>query len=513
MVVFQFYAVTCVILIAAIAILLRQGRKENRFTHALFALLGWQLLGFGLTFFVGLPQLAELNIATEWVITAVQVISWGILVWGLGFDWRLVFIFFLLAVAAVVLDSAALQGLFTWGFVMAIPFATVADLRQRTSLPIFAITPMAQNLKPVTSDSHITAEMVNSGQPILECLTDGVLICGPSGLIYSANQATSVILGIAEDDLVGRPISDILAHFPVLGEVGQELRERRLEINGRTIEGRMNPIYDKQSAVQGTVVILRDITSEYRSEMARDNLLTTVSNELRTPLTAIKGYIELLQTGSGGELSETQLAYMETIQRNVAKMVQLINNLIFTASVKGGRMEYKSGLVHLPQLIHQIARELEPTAAQRKQAIHLDIDSRLHTIDADPIHVAMILEELMTNGLKHGREQGALEVIATLEANEFAVISIMDDGFGIAETDQAHIFEDFYRAEWHEEQVRAGGIGIGLSIVRALVEAYNGRIWFESYPNQGTTFTFILPTSQMSSQNGINKAQSEMAVG
>ena len=92
MVVFQFYAVTCIILIAAIAVLFRQGRKENRFTHALYALLGWQLLGFGLTFFVRLPQLAELNIATEWVITGVQVISWGILVWGLGFDWRLLMI-------------------------------------------------------------------------------------------------------------------------------------------------------------------------------------------------------------------------------------------------------------------------------------------------------------------------------------------------------------------------------------------------------------------------------------
>lgn len=510
MVVFQFYVVSCIILIAAIAILLRQGRKESQFTHALYALLGWQLLGFGLTFLAGLPQL---NIATEWVIIGVQVVSWGILVWGLGFDWRLVFIFLILAAVAVVSSLVALQGLFTWGFVMAIPFATVADLRQRTGIPIFATAPAAQNLKPVTTDGHITAEMVISGQPILECLTDGVLICGPSGLIYSVNQATSVILGVAGNDLVGRPISDMLDHFPVLSEAGAEFREHRLEINGRTIEGRLNLIYDRQDAVQGTVVILRDITSEYRSEMARDNLLTTVSNELRTPLTAIKGYIELLQTGGGGELSETQLTYMETIQRNVAKMVQLINNLIFTASVKGGRMEYKSGTVHLPQLIQQIARELEATAAEKQQAIHLDIDSRLHTIDADPIHVAMILEELMTNGLKHGREAGSIEVIATLEANEFAVISIMDDGLGVAEEDQAHIFEDFYRPGRQDEQVAAGGIGIGLSIVRALVEGYNGRIWFESYPNQGTTFTFILPTSQLSSQNGINKARSEMVDG
>jgi PAS domain S-box-containing protein len=366
---------------------------------------------------------------------------------------------------------------------------------------------MSQNLRPVASIGHITAEMVTSEQPILECLVDGVLICGPSGLIYSVNQATSVIMGIAEEALVGRPISDTLAHFPVLGQVTQGMKERRFEINGRTIEGQMNLIYDQTGTAQGTVVILRDITSEYQAEVARDNFLTTISHELRTPLTAIKGYVELMQTGAGGELSSTQQMFTQTIQRNVSKMVDLINSLLFAASVRGGRMETNTGQANIPQIIQQVVREMRPVAAKTRQNLVVDIDGRLHWLEADPIHVTMIVEELLANGLKYGREGGEVRVTAVLETDEFAVVSVADQGIGIAPEDQGHIFEDFFRPEWREEQVRTGGIGMGLSVIHALVEAYNGRIWFESTPNQGTIFTFILPIHQPEKQKALSGLQ------
>ncbi|NJN53596.1 MAG: PAS domain-containing protein [Anaerolineae bacterium] len=223
---------------------------------------------------------------------------------------------------------------------------------------------MAQTLRPVTSDGRITAEMVLTEQPILECLVDGVLICGPSGLIYSVNQAASIILGMLEDALVGRPITAVLSHFPVLDTAEQGMKERRFELNGRTVEGQMNIIYNQDGTAEGTVVILRDITLAYEAELARDNFLTTVSHELRTPLTAIKGYVELMQTGAGGELTESQQMFMQTIQRNVSRMVQLINSLLFAASVKGGRMELSGGQANIPQIVQQVTREMTPVATK-----------------------------------------------------------------------------------------------------------------------------------------------------
>lgn len=497
----QYYIVTLFVLVVTAVWLWRQGRERSRFARSLLAITGLQMAGLAANY------LAELYPSGILLIIILQIVSWAILLWGLGLDWRFSFGLLVIAIITWLYPFFPIQNLLTWGFVMAIPFAAVADLRQRTSFPIFAATPLSQNLRRVATSGHLTAEMVLSEQPILECLVDGVLICGPSGLIYSVNQAGSIIMNISQDDLIGRPISDILAHFPVLGEVKQGMTERRFEINGRTIEGQMNLIYDQEGGAQGTVVILRDITTEYQAELARDQFLTTISHELRTPLTAIKGYTELMQTGTGGELNDIQKMCMQTIQRNVSRMVQLINSLLFAASVKGGRMDKEPGQANIPQIVQQVAREMETAASKTRQIIQVDMDSRLHWAEANPIHVTMIMEELVSNGIKYGREGGEIRITAVLESDEFVVITVADQGIGIALEDQAHIFEDFFRPEQREEQIRTGGIGMGLSVIHALVEAYNGRIWFESIPEQGTTFTFILPVRQPARQDALSIPQ------
>jgi signal transduction histidine kinase len=218
-------------------------------------------------------------------------------------------------------------------------------------------------------------------------------------------------------------------------------------------------------------------------------------------LTAIKGYAELLQGGSAGELNKNQKMFLSTIQRNANRMVQLINSLIFASSAKSGRLDYKIGHADLRQLINQIVRELENMAQENQQRILVEVDSRLQPIQADPIHLSTILQELIANSIKYNKPNGEVRIAAFLESEmdqeqKFAMVSISDNGIGIDIEDQSHIFEDFFRPDQLNVQVRAGGMGMGLSIVRALVEAYNGRIWFESTPGEGSIFTFIIPITQ-----------------
>jgi signal transduction histidine kinase len=245
---------------------------------------------------------------------------------------------------------------------------------------------------------------------------------------------------------------------------------------------------------------LHDITDEFKSEQSKDNFLRTVSHELRTPLTAIKGYVELLSTGASGPLNDNQKMFTTTIQRNVNRMVQLINSLIFASSIKAGRLEHISGHTDLTQLIDQICRELQPTAAEDGQIIVTDVSKQLQPLQVDPIHMATILEELITNSIKFNRPGGKIRVTAVPESaggsnQAYVIVSVSDEGIGIALDDQAHIFDEFYRTTSEtNSHIRSRGIGIGLSIVRALVETYNGRIWFQSTPKQGSTFTFIIPS-------------------
>ncbi len=335
---------------------------------------------------------------------------------------------------------------------------------------------------------------------ILECLLDGIVISDQSGIITNVNQTAVSLLGGVAETIIGQPIIDLLPRLPLLAPTGSESANTRMEVNGRILQAQVNLIYDEAGAAQGTVAILRDVSAQDQAQRAKDNFLTTVSHELRTPLTAIKGYTELLAGGAGGSLSDDQKMFTNTILRNVARMVHLINSLIFASSLKSGRLEHTADYADLAQLIQQICREQQPAAAEHGLQIHLNLDPDLRPIQADSIHMATILEELITNAIKYNRPGGHVRVKAILQDAPdevgFVAVTVSDDGIGIDDADRPHVFEEFFRPDGKDRQIQARGMGMGLAIVRALVEAYNGRIWFESTPDQGSSFTFIIPAHQ-----------------
>ncbi len=486
-----YYALLFVVTVIAVGWLWRKGRGHTRLATAFYFLLGLILLASLLSFS---------PVYVNDIFPIVLQLLFGVTVFvGIGLRRRWILLFVGVGLLLYFVPFVPVWDMLAWGLLTAVPLLTINFVQnKRTPIPaLVAEELVAGRMQPVGSTSHLSAEMILSEQPILECLTDGILVCSRSGLLFSVNQAATVILGRAEDKLIGRPVTDILLHFPQIDtQLSDAERMRTFAMNGRTIQGQMNLIYDAQGSAHGSVFVLRDVTTEYEARQAADSFLTTVSHELRTPLTAIKGYLELLEMTFGSNITESQQLFMETIQRNVTRTVQLVNSLIFASAIKGGRQEFRSGVADVPQLIRQLCREQAALAEQQKQQIVVEMDERVGQIDMDPIHLATILEELLSNGLKYGRSAGIMRVTATLESGEFVVISVIDDGIGIAEADQARIFEAFFHPEGRDEQIRVHGIGMGLSIVRALVEAYNGRIWFTSIPEQGTTFTFILPVAQ-----------------
>lgn len=345
---------------------------------------------------------------------------------------------------------------------------------------------------------NYTKSLIQS-QHILDHLVDGIIFSNQKGYISYANEAAGALVGQSPAEMIGRPITDVLTRLPLLASSVENGKSSRFELNGRYVRGRATILYDENDEAEGVLTTLHDVTAEYEVEQSKNHFLETISHELRTPLTAIKGYVELLSTGASGALNDNQKMFTTTIQRNVNRMVQLINSLIFASSIKAGRLEYITGHTDLHQLINQISRELQPVAAEDGQKIVVQVARKLQPIQVDPIHMATILEELITNSIKFNRSGGTIKVTAAPDnlngdKRTYVVVSVSDEGVGIEPADQSHIFEEFYRST-HETSthIRSRGIGIGLSIVRALVETYNGRIWFKSTPKQGSTFTFIIP--------------------
>lgn len=486
-----FYLLSSLIVIANLYWLWRQAQSHTRPFYVLGAILGIAVLGGILTTFW--PEF--------WLIGGIQLVALGVLLWGNKVDERWIAAVLVLGLLLLLFFPFPMVELLTWGLITAVPFTTFYFLRSRSTIPI--ITPaisMLQN-RPVRVKGRLTPEVIESQLPLLECLTDGIIYNGQEGVVVYVNQAAATIMGLQTEQMIGMPAAKILARLPIFAPNTPLAAPNRFELNGRIIQGHLNIVYNTNGVAQGTVAVLRDITAEYQAQRTRDGFLTTISHELRTPITAIKGYVELMDSGAGGELTAYQKTFLKTIQRNVNRLIHLINSLIFASAIKGGRLEFTPGYADLPQLIQQIVREMRPKAAENDLTIQVNMENGIGRVHIDPTHLATILEELVSNAMKYNRPGGEIQISASLTSDEknsqtFAVVSVGDTGIGIEPADQAHIFEDFFRPDQLEEQVRGGGIGMGLSIVRALVEAYNGRIWFDTTPGRGTTFTFIIPTEQ-----------------
>lgn len=488
------YILSALVLATCAFWLRREERGRSRFAYALYLLLLYE--GLRLAAVWGGLENARL-------FSLSQILPWAVLLLaGLALPWWTASLL-ILGVPLIFLYPSTASDALTWGMLPAIPLVTLIYLQRQRAFPIVAPRTSAPRTPAARVVNRLARHDVVAQRPILECIDDGVIVTRESAVEY-VNQAAAAIMGVDSEEVVEQPVAETMSWLPGRTATDREdgvPTRSELELNGRIVQHQMSIVYDESGTVQGTVVVLRDVTDARRAEQAKATFLTTVSHELRTPLTAIKGYVELMQAGVGGDLTNEQQQFVQTIQRNVQRMVQLVNGLIFVASVKGERFSLPKQQANVRRLAQQIAREMEAAAGETGQRIKVDVEERLPPIQADPIHISTILQELVSNAIKYNQPGGTIRIDATLEVTDdkeqrFAAISVKDEGIGISPQDQLQIFDDFYRPDRRDEEVRASGLGMGLSIVRALVEAYNGRIWVESRPEAGSAFTFIIPTQQ-----------------
>lgn len=227
---------------------------------------------------------------------------------------------------------------------------------------------------------------------------------------------------------------------------------------------------------------------------AKNDFISLVTHELRVPMTSIKGYTDLLVGQMAGPLNDMQKDFLDTIRRNVQRMSVLIRDLSDINRIETGRMNFESKSFDLIAAIHNVASDLRETLDSRQQTLTLDLPQSLPPIHADRTRISQVLTNLISNANKYTPNGGAIRV-ALVPAGEFVEVLIIDNGIGISDEDQAKLFDQFFRSE--DRQVREQvGWGLGLSIVKKLVEAQGGQVSFKSKLGEGSTFSFTVPFSQ-----------------
>ncbi|MEA2638490.1 MAG: hypothetical protein QOE18_1547 [Chloroflexota bacterium] len=224
----------------------------------------------------------------------------------------------------------------------------------------------------------------------------------------------------------------------------------------------------------------------------KSEFLASMSHELRTPLNAVIGFSEVLLDRLFGDLNEKQADYITDIHTSGRHLLALINDILDLSKIEAGRMELQVSDVTLSDVIESSVALMRERATRNGISLQLDVDPGTGVVEADERKLKQVLFNLLTNALKFTDRGGHVDVIARAEADE-VVISVRDDGTGIAIADQTRIFEEFEQAGGSHAQE---GTGLGLALSRRIVELHGGRLWVESAPGKGSTFTFTLPRSQ-----------------
>lgn len=236
------------------------------------------------------------------------------------------------------------------------------------------------------------------------------------------------------------------------------------------------------------------------ANQAKSEFVSLVAHELKNPMTSIKGYTELLASGTVGPINSDQANFLKTIRKNSERMNTLVSDLNDLSKIETGNLRLEQKPVELDEIIQELLRSVKGQIEEKEQNVSVLIAENFPTIFADPNRLQQILINLLSNAIKYTQPKGEIFIKAEIQRTNDGPLSretrahimVSDNGAGISEEDMGMIFQKFFRSE--DPRIRASsGTGLGLNITRSLVEMQGGQIWFESKYQQGTTFHITLP--------------------
>ena len=321
-------------------------------------------------------------------------------------------------------------------------------------------------------------------------IDDGVLILDDAGCIQLMNRAMQVAFDLPAKGYRGRPVSEVIDHpdVNVLLKQAQMVPLKFHEINfddGRVYSAQYTPLKGI-----GWLVTMQDISNLKQMDRVKNEFVHTVSHDLRSPLTSVMGYTELISRA--GSLNEQQIEFIDRIRSSIKNITTLVDELLDLSRLEAG-IDTRRETVRLEDTVKLALDILEGQFRLNNQTLQLDVGKELPTIRANPIRLRQLLDNLLTNAAKYSPSGSTIHVSLQAE-DSWIILSVADEGSGIPQSEQGRIYEKFYRASNVPDQT--SGTGLGLAIVKSIVDSHQGRIWVESVVGKGSTFFVVLPADE-----------------
>jgi len=361
--------------------------------------------------------------------------------------------------------------------------------------------------KPSSTESvPLEAERARA-DALFQSIGDGAISTDSRGMITRINRTALDLLGFDRDELEGTWFPKSIV---AVDENNQplDIAERPITqafLSGRPVSARAyyrrkdgTPLptaltvspYMLEGRPVGAVQVFRDITAELEIDRAKDEFISLASHQLRTPLTIIRTYSEMLSQGFGGDLNDRQSSFINAVNVSVIRMSTLINSLLSVARIESGQVHINWKKTNLGTILQSVLDEMKPRLNDKSLRLKLTIKPS-GQVTTDPVLVKEIFVNLLSNAIKYSPTRGTI-VIRLEREPKHIMFTISDSGYGIPKTEQDKVFSKFYRGS-NILKRDTDGTGIGLYLVKRITENLGGDIWFKSREERGTTFYCTLP--------------------
>ncbi len=321
---------------------------------------------------------------------------------------------------------------------------------------------------------------------IITNFIDGLLFLNEKKELVLVNKKAESLLNVPKKNILGKSLKELKKVEP-LKKILNDFSKKEIPINGKTIE-----ISFKNK--KGLLVVLRDVTKEKMAKQMRNEFVSIVAHQLRTPISSIKWTLKMFLEESFGKINKEQEKYLEKVYSVNEKMVELINDLLNISRIEEGRYVYKPVSTDLTDLIEESLKQFKDKAENKKVNISFEKEGSFFKSVIDPEKIKLVLQNLIDNAIKYNEKKGKVTIFLTSEKGRLKV-AVKDTGLGIPEKEQKKIFTKFFRAK-NVMKSDAEGSGLGLYINKEIIEAHKGKIWFESKEGEGSTFYFSLPLAK-----------------
>jgi len=374
------------------------------------------------------------------------------------------------------------------------------------------------NLENVLQSVYIERDNVqdeiNKLQEILSSIGDAVLAVDNNQKTIIFNPVAEQITGFKFKDMENKSY-DKFIHF-----IDEESKKVKTDLIDKALMGKAqassnnlaiftkkknlilvdinaSPIKNKKEGVMGCIVVFRDVTEKRETERMRSDFISTVSHQLRTPLSAMKWFIEILLNEDTGKLKPKQTDIINEIQSSNQNMINFVNQMLSVSRIENDNLAINPEVVNLNSLINILIKELESVAKKKNQKLKfINLTDKSLEINIDKNLLRNIIDNLIVNALRYTPENGKIILSIKRKGKDYLLFEVKDNGIGIPKKEQPKLFKKFSRGS-NAIKYEASGTGLGLYIIKSILNLIGGKIWFKSEENKGTTFFFTLPIDSM----------------